>query len=48
MGSTSSNSDTLRMRGTTPFVMINLKTRDGLAEVVPFNAARDAVATRAG
>ena len=29
-------SDTLRMRGTKPFVMTNLKTRDGLAEVVAF------------
>ena len=28
--------DTLRMRGTKPFVMTNLKTRDGLAEVVAF------------
>ena len=28
--------DTLRMRGTKPFVMTNLKTLDGLAEVVSF------------
>src|SRR6478672_1005856 len=28
--------DTLRMRGTKPFVMTNLKTRDGLDEVVAF------------
>ena len=28
--------DTLRMRGAKPFVMTNLKTRDGLAEVVAF------------
>jgi urease accessory protein len=28
--------DTLRMRGAKPFVMTNLKTRDGLADVVAF------------
>jgi len=28
--------DTKRMRGTRPFVMSNLKTRAGLAEVVKF------------
>jgi urease accessory protein len=28
--------DTLRMRGERPFVMTNLKTRDGLAEVIAF------------
>ncbi len=28
--------DTLRMRRDKPFVMTNLKTRDGLAEVVEF------------
>ena len=33
-------SDTLRMRGAKPFVMTNLKTRDGLAEVVSFIEAR--------
>jgi hypothetical protein len=33
-------SDTLRMRGARPFVMTNLKTRDGLAEVVAFIESR--------
>jgi urease accessory protein len=28
--------DTLRMRGERPFVMTNLKTQDGLAEVIAF------------
>ncbi|MDQ2736276.1 MAG: urease accessory protein UreG, partial [Pseudomonadota bacterium] len=28
--------DTLRMRGTKPFVMTNLKTKTGLDEVVTF------------
>jgi urease accessory protein len=28
--------DTLRMRGERPFVMTNLKTLDGLAEVISF------------
>ena len=28
--------DTLRMRGARPFVMTNLKTLDGLAQVVSF------------
>jgi urease accessory protein len=28
--------DTLRMRGTKPFVMTNLKTKSGLDEVVSF------------
>ena len=28
--------DTLRMRGERPFVMTNLKTKDGLAEVISF------------
>ena len=32
--------DTLRMRGTRPFVMTNLKTKDGLDEVVAFIETR--------
>jgi urease accessory protein len=33
-------SDTRRMRGTRPYVMTNLKTRDGLAAVVRFIEAK--------
>jgi urease accessory protein len=36
--------DTLRMRGAKPFVMTNLKTRDGLAEVVAFIEQRGMLA----
>ena len=41
-------SDTLRMRGTKPFVMTNLKTRDGLAEVVAFIERRGMLRPAAG
>ena len=41
-------SDTLRMRGTKPFVMTNLKTRDGLAEVVAFIEQRGMLQPTAG
>ena len=41
--------DTLRMRGERPFVMTNLKTRDGLADVIAFieqrGMLRESVAT---
>ena len=40
--------DTLRMRGTKPFVMTNLKTRDGLAEVVAFIERRGMLRPAAG
>ena len=39
--------DTQRMRGTKPFVMTNLKTRDGLAEVVAFIEQRGMLAPAA-
>src|SRR6187431_681340 len=37
--------DTLRMRGAKPFVMTNLKTRDGLGEVVAFIEQRGLLQT---
>ena len=37
--------DTLRMRGTKPFVMTNLKTRTGLSEVIAFIEARGMLGT---
>ena len=37
--------DTLRMRPTRPFVMTNLKTREGLAEVVSFIETKGLLAT---
>ena len=39
-------SDTLRMRGPKPFVMTNLKTRDGLGEVVAFIEQRGLLQTQ--